>query len=133
MRGSARNDFRTSHQYSNPGIHSRLLYKVIMAGAGGTPEVPSFLRQRQVGLDLCEFKICFGCILPFHTSQSYMRPCLKTNNKECLGYDSSCLTARFFIGSIFRVLVRCGCVGIECVVQEIIVQTRGSWFLMQAL
>lgn len=103
-----------------------------VAGAGGTPEVLSFLRQRQVDLDFCEFEICFGCILLFHTSQSYMRPCLKIKI-ECLGHDSSCLSARFFSGSIFRVQVACGCVGIECVVQEIIVQTRGSWCLMQTL
>lgn len=56
-----------------------------VAGAGGTGEVPSFLRQRPVDLELCELKICFGYILAFQTSQSYMaRPCLKNNIKRVI-------------------------------------------------
>lgn len=123
-------DFRTFHQYSNPGIHSRLLYKVTVAGAGGTPEVPSFLRKRQVDLDLCEFEICFGCILPFHTSQSYRGPCLKINNQKSI---LDLIAHAYQLDSLVEDEVGWGCVGIKCVVQEIIVQTRGSWCLMQAL
>lgn len=44
------------------------------------------------------------------------------------------LTAHAYqLDSLVEDELGCGCVGIKCVVQEIIVQTGGSWCLMQAL
>lgn len=129
MKGSAGSDFRTFHQYSNPGIHSRFLYKVTVAGAGDTPEVPSFLRKKQVVLDRVSLRSALAAYCHSTPARATGDLVSKLIIKSVLD-----LTAHTYqLDSLVEDEVGCGCVGIKCVVQEIIVQTGGSWCLMQAL